>query len=476
MPSPIPQPKGLPVVGNLFDLDSKNPWGSFNKIAADNANRPLFKLNILGRTIVIVTSASLLEEICDETRFRKCVSGPIVEIRAAVHDSLFTALPDETEIWGIAHRIMKPLVSPEAVEGIFNDINGTTDNLIAKWTASSKQRVLVTNDLDRSNHEANMLAFFHQPHSIVDGSEPEPPVIAAQQNSTVEATRRATRPKLLTWLLGHGRRFAGDVKTMRDYGAEIVAARRALEDTDPTSVPKDMLHALLHGVDAETGKSLTESQVLDEIINIFIGSATAPNLLSFGLYYLANNRDVITRAREELDAVVGRDNPFTHAHLSQIPYTEGILRETLRLSATAPGFNIEPIPPADPSDKSPILLAGGEYEIARTQPMIALLTAVNRDPAVFEDPLAFRPERMVGERYEVLPSGVKKGFGNGKRQCFGTRYAWEWSLLVLARLIRDVDWELADKGYKVDNVGGVNYNGAFSTRPLGFFLLVSPRQ
>ena len=41
-----------------------------------------------------------------------------------------------------------------------------------------------------------------------------------------------------------------------------------------------------------------------EIINIFIGSATAPNLLSFGLYYLANHPEVVKKAREELDAVV----------------------------------------------------------------------------------------------------------------------------------------------------------------------------
>ncbi|KAJ0346427.1 hypothetical protein COL922a_014894, partial [Colletotrichum nupharicola] len=122
MPSPIPQPKPLPLVGNLFALDSKNPWGSFNAIAADNANRPLFKLNILGRTIVIVTSACLLERICDVTRFRKCVSGPIREIRPAVHDSLFTALPEEAEIWGIAHRIMRPLVSPAASAAIFYDM------------------------------------------------------------------------------------------------------------------------------------------------------------------------------------------------------------------------------------------------------------------------------------------------------------------------------------------------------------------
>lgn len=39
MPSPIPQPKGYPLVGNLFDIDSQNPWGSFNKLALKNKYR-----------------------------------------------------------------------------------------------------------------------------------------------------------------------------------------------------------------------------------------------------------------------------------------------------------------------------------------------------------------------------------------------------------------------------------------------------
>lgn len=46
---------------------------------------------MLGKTIVFVASAALAEELCDERRFRKYVGGPIVEIRYAVNDSLFTA-------------------------------------------------------------------------------------------------------------------------------------------------------------------------------------------------------------------------------------------------------------------------------------------------------------------------------------------------------------------------------------------------
>ncbi|KAF7586525.1 hypothetical protein BBP40_008770 [Aspergillus hancockii] len=462
MTTPIPKPKGVPILGNLFDISGSNAWGSFNKLATNY--RPIFKISILGHDIVFITGAALLEEICDETRFRKCVAGPIVAIREAVHDSLFTAKHNEMESWGIAHRIMAPLVSREAVEQVSSGITETTQDLIQKWTAGSRQRVNVTNDLDRLNHAANMLCFFDQRVHIMEGPEPE--VIKAMDAATNEAMRRPTRPKLLSWLF-YNRKWNAWIKTMRDYGAQIVATR----SENPTD-KKDMLHAMLHGKDPETGKSLTESQVLDEIINIFIGSATAPNLVAFAMYYLSKNPSEITKAREEIDAVVGGPSgKIEYAHLAHLPYTEAVLRESFRLSGVAPGFNIEPIPS---DEEGPVLLAGGEYEIPRNQPLIAILAQVNRDPAVFDDPEAFKPERMLGEKFDNLPKGVKKGFGNGKRECIGKRYAWQWSFMTLASILKDVEFELADSAYVMNNEG-VNFNGAFSVRPQGMFAVTGPR-
>ncbi|PLB42272.1 putative cytochrome P450 [Aspergillus candidus] len=465
MSTPIPKPKGLPILGNLFNLDGNNPWASFNKLALTNKDfRPIFKISILGHDIVFVTGAALLEEICDEKRFRKCVAGPIIEIRAAVHDSLFTAKHDEMEMWGIAHRIMAPLATPEATALLYSGIRETSADLIKKWTAGPRQRVHITNDLDRLNHEANTLCFFDKRVHCMEG--PEPALVAAMADSTGESLKRPTRPRLLTWLL-HERKWKRDIKTMRDFGASLVQHRR-----DNPSDKKDMLHALMHGTDPETGRSLTESQVLDEIINVYIGSATAPNLVAFALYYLMKNPDEIRKAQDELDTVVGPTADLEHTHLTNLPYVEAILREAFRLSGVAPGFNIEPIP--EEGNDAPVMLAGGEYQVPRNQPLIAILAAVNRDPAVFDDPDAFKPERMVGEKFDALPAGVKKGFGNGQRRCFGSRYAWEWSFFTLAAILKDVDFQQADPSYVMHNEG-VNYSGAFTVKPVGFFGITGPR-
>jgi hypothetical protein len=457
MSKAIPQPPGIPIFGNIFDVNPNETWNSLNTLAKKYG--PIFKIKVLGKQIVFVGSVFLLQEICDERRFRKCVTGPIVEIRHAVHDSLFSAYYYE-ESWGIAHRIMAPMVTASANLAVFGRMRETVFDLIKKWTSGSNQPVLVTDDLSRLNMLSGLLCFFDQRLPLLEG--PEHPMIKAMEGATWESVKRPTRPKVINWLF-YKRKFDNDTKTMRDFAASIVEIRKS----QPTE-RKDMLHILLEGKDPDTGKSLTDSQVIDEIITLFIGCSTAPNLVSYTLYYLLKNPQELTKAREEIDAVIGTAQ-IEDQHLSQLPYCEAILRESLRLCATAPGFNIEPVPSAeDPS--APVLLASGEYQIPQDQVIIAILGAVNRDPAYFPDPEAFQPQRMFGENYDRLPPACKKGFGNGKRECFGKLYALQWSLLTLVSILKDVHFELADKRYELKS------NGAFNVLPQQLFLLVGPRE
>ena len=413
---------------------------------------PIFKVNILGQQIVFIAGAALLEEICDEKRFRKAVMGPVVEIRYAVHDALFTAYDNEAS-WGIAHRIMAPLLTPASVKDDFDGMRDTASDLTAKWAKGNT--VNVTNELRRLNLKAAMVCLFGQDIDSLDG--PEPRMIQAMDEAALESMKRPNRPRLLNWLLYQGK-FDRDTRTMRDFAANIIAKRR--EDEDPR---KDMLHALLQGKDPETGKSFTEEQIVDEVVTLLIGTTTAPCLVSFALYYLLKNPEEIAKARKEIAEVVARGK-LELSHLDKLPYCEAILRETFRLSAPAPGFNIEPLP----SSVGPVML-GGKYEIPKTQAMIVLLHSANRDSSVFEEPEAFKPERMMGEKYGGLPSSMKKGFGNGKRECIGKVYAWQWSFVTLVSILKDVKFEMeGDYELKMDN-------GAYNMKPVGFVVKTKGR-
>jgi len=417
----------------------------------------IFKITVSGQQIVFVASVALCEELCDEKRFRKFVGGPIVEIRYAVHDALFTAFENEPS-WGIHHRIMAPLITETAVAGWFTEVRDCALELTAKWRALSggSSRVSAIGELNRLDLETTTLCLFGRKLNGLTG--PEPAMIKAMDGATSEAMKRPTRPRFLNWLL-YQSKFQKDSKAMRQYAAECLAYRKA-NSTDR----KDLLYAMMNGKDPETGKSLSEQQVIDEMVSMPIGSSTAPCVLSTAIYHLLKNPKCIEKAREEIDGVLG-DGEFTHDHLERLYYCAGIVREALRLSAAAPGFNIEPLP----ETKGPILLGGGKYQVPAKQTMIIVLHGVNRDPAVFEEPEAFTPERMVGEAFERLPAGAKKWFGNGKRVCYGKDYAWMWNMVVLVELLRDVDFEMADPSYQLKQ------DGWFNLRPVDFYVKVKPR-
>ncbi|KAG7284584.1 hypothetical protein NEMBOFW57_010962 [Staphylotrichum longicolle] len=456
MSTSIPQPPGVPLLGNIFDVDPNNTWWSLKTLAEKYGE--IFQIKVLGHRIVFVASAALAEEICDEKRFRKYVGGPIVEIRYAVHDALFTAF-DHEESWGVSHRIIAPQLAPGTIATHFDEVVRCTDELITKWHGlDPENRIRPLDDLNRLNVEATVLTLFGKKLNSLTG--PEHPLLRAMEDSTSEAMKRRIGQSCslagVRWQAQEGD------KTMRTFAAELVKDRQ-----EHPSERRDLLWTLMNAKDPETGKALTESQVIDEIVSMPIGSSTAPCAIAAGILFLLQNPDTLVRARDEVDAVIG-DGPFRQEHVSQLHYVAGLVRETLRLSCAAPGFNIEPIP--KPGDESPVLLAGGKYQVAHNQPMIIVLAGVNRDPAVFEEPLAFRPERMVGEAFEQLPAGVKKWFGNGKRECIGKHWAWEFLMVVMTKLIRGVDFEAVDPEYQLKQ------DGWFNIRPVEFYVKLKPRR
>jgi len=352
---------------------------------------------------------------------------------------------------------MAPTLSKEFVPNYFTDVRQCAAELIAKWKTNSTGgpvTICPFDELNRLSLEACTLAFHGVKLNCITAAQ-EHPMIAAMEGATSEAMKRPNRPKLLNWW--YQSKFNKDTNTMRTYAADIIKQRRE----NPQPERKDMLHALMNVADPETGEKFDDTQMIDELVTMPIGASTAPGLLAMAIYYLCKNPEAVTKAREEINRVLG-DGPFTHDKLSDLVYCDAIVKESLRLSAAAPGFNIEPIP----GTKGPAALANGKYEVPADQMIIIVLAAVNRDPAVFDYPLEFRPERMLPEKLEGYPLGVKRWFGNGKRECIGKHYARIWNVVTLVTILKDVEFELADPGYQLKQ------DGWFNMRPVGFKVTV----
>lgn len=114
-----------------------------------------------------------------------------------------------------------------------------------------------------------VIASYNQRAEKLEGLEP--PLIKACERVTMEAMKRPTRPEILNWLL-YQSGFERDIKTMRDLAIRIIKARKGN--------PKESRDDLLDNTDPQTGKKLSDTHVIDEVVTMFIGAATSPNLVS----------------------------------------------------------------------------------------------------------------------------------------------------------------------------------------------------
>ena len=77
---------------------------------------PLYELKLFGQRVVLVNSAELAAELCDESRFQKAVPTAVAAMRAFVGDGLVTAYNDEPN-WRLAHDLLVPAFTQGAIRG-----------------------------------------------------------------------------------------------------------------------------------------------------------------------------------------------------------------------------------------------------------------------------------------------------------------------------------------------------------------------
>jgi len=147
---------------------------------------------------------------------------------------------------------------------------------------------------------------------------------------------------------------------------------------------------------------------------------------------LLNHPEALNKAQAEIDAAVGTSRLVTADDLSRLPYLQCIIHETFRLYPAAPLLL--------PHESSADCKVGG-YDVPRGTMLLVNVYAIHRDPAVWEDPTEFRPERFEDGKTEgrlLMP------FGMGRRKCPGETLALRTVGLVLGTLIQCFDWDRVD--------------------------------
>jgi len=186
----------------------------------------------------------------------------------------------------------------------------------------------------------------------------------------------------------------------------------------------DLLSMLLAARDEDDGGRMTDEQVRDEALTLFLaGHETTANAMTWTWYLLSQHPDVEARFHAELDAVFAGRTPMTD-DLPHLPFTRRILSESLRL-----------YPPAWIIGRR--LLTDyqmGGYTLAARSIVLPCQAVTHHDLRFWPDAHRFDPDRWTPEAETARPKFAFFPFGGGPRVCIGEQFAWMEGILLLATI------------------------------------------
>ncbi|TLD05201.1 uncharacterized protein PgNI_09177 [Pyricularia grisea] len=445
---PIPEPKGLPVLGHVTLIDKDLPVKSYYDYAQKMG--PIYKMSFFTLDFVILSNHELTHEVCDDKRFKKCIENEIAELRWGTGDGLFTSRGEEEENWGIAHRVLVPAFGPLTIRNMFPEMHDIASQLALKWARHGAQAPInIAEDFTRLAMDTIALCAMGFRFNSYYRSDVHP-FIDAMYSFLRAAGLRITRPPGLPALFFRkaDKKFAKDIALLRETAEEVIRSRNAEVEArgpgDGTPPRKDLLTAMLEGVDKKTGKKMTEDSIVDNLITFLIaGHETTASTLAFTVYRLLAHPEVYRKAQDEIDQVVGKGE-LTINHLAKLKYISAVIRETMRFNPPIPFLAREALTDT---------VVGGKYPVKAGLQFATLIELVQRDPAAYgADADEFKPERMLDgpfdERMKKFPH-CWMPFGTGVRACIGRPFAWQEMLLALALLLQNFKFVKHDPGYEL---------------------------
>lgn len=433
-------PRSLPIIGNFFAwrrdplkfLESLRAYGTVSK----------FKL--LWFDIFMVTDPDLIEEVLVKTNEKDFAKTP--PAKGTVTAQLFGEglLTSMGETWKRQRRLAQPAFHRHRITGYADTMVAEAERLAATWQAGESRNI---------QHEMMQVTL-----RIVVKT-----LFGAELHRQEERTERALH-QLMTafgglgnsmWLLLQtygiptpaSRRYLQAIKALDGIIYNLIAQRRAEGNANTSD---DLLSMLLHAQD-EDGTGMSDAQLRDEVMTMFIaGHETTALTLTWAFYLLATHPDKAKILREELNEVLGGRAP-TLTDLPALKYTDAVVKEAMRL-----------YPPAWMVDGRVAVqetVLGG-YRIPKGAVIGISQWVTHRDPRFYRHPTAFQPERWVDGSLKELPKYAYFPFGGGQRQCIGNTFAAMESVLVLATIAQKFGMA---KGWK----GEPYLDAAITLRPRG---------
>lgn len=422
---PLPHPpRRLPILGDVFAVDRNAPTQSELELAHQLG--PLYELKFGPAKFLVATSGKLATQVNDEERWSKLVAGPFRAMRTKgfTGRGLLTANSSDP-LWSHANSLLGPAFSQDAMRGYHELMVRAVDELLTLWSATSGP-VDVVNDMSRLTLEIIGLAGFGRSLGTL---QPDYDYgFTGKLRDALKAVSESANDFPGSDLINRrrSRKYEANKRWLRRYAEELI-------DEPDEATRASLLGNMLSGT--ADAPPLPRDNIVDQAITFLAaGTDTTAGLLSFALYFLARDEELLRAAQRDVSELVG-DKPIAFEDVPRLRSVRRILDETLRLWPVAPGyFRIAQV------DQRL-----GDHEIRRGDVVFVLTLGVHRDTETWgPNATEFDPDRFAPGRSPKHPERVFKPFGTGPRACIGRQFAIHEATLALASIVRSFDIRFPD--------------------------------
>jgi cytochrome P450 len=228
------------------------------------------------------------------------------------------------------------------------------------------------------------------------------------------------------------RRFQQNAALLDEVVQGIIAKRREARRRDREK-KNDLLALLMDARDEETGRGMSERQLLDEVLTIMLtGHETVAVALTAIFALLSMHPQVRAKVEREVDAALA-DRPPKVDDIKSLRYTTMVIEESLRL-----------YPPIYATSRTALTADRiGDYAVDADAIVTLSPYLTHRHPYFWQEPHKFDPGRFSPERRQQRHRYAFIPFGCGARMCIGSNFAMTEIKLVLAMVIRRFRLNLA---------------------------------
>ncbi len=417
------QPKRLPgpsIPGWTQKITNLLPWRSefdslnYMRKAAQQYGR-FYAIWLGSKPIYVISDPALVHEVLI-TRAAEFHKAELVKhaVGRFAGNGLFT---NEGDFWRRQRKLAQPAFHHRRIEAYGATMVQQTLELLAGWPSIAKRDIA-------EEMTALTLGIVNKTLFNVDVRD-QSEQIGALVTTILSSTNDRINSYDPIWariFKGKAQREAAAIQELFAIIQGIIAEhRRQGEDTG------DLLSMLLAARDEE-GNPMNERQLRDEVSTLFVaGHETTANTLAWSFYLVAQHAAVEEKLLHELAQLTHlKGNPPGVGDLAQLPYSEQVVKEAMRLYPPAGGVTRQPI--------HDIELGG--YPIAQGSMITISTYNLHHDPEFFPEPDRFAPERFTPENEAKLPKHAYLPFGGGPRVCIGNSFAMMEARLILLTVLQ----------------------------------------